>query len=277
MLSNFHCHSQFCDGTNPIEDYITEAISQGFSSIGISSHCPVKINNLWSMKEENLPAYLHEIEILKEKYKSQIQVYASLEIDFIPEICDVSIFKDQLDYTIGSVHYAGCFADGSYFEVDGSTQLFKKGIDEIYHGDIELFLETYFSLIQEMILKSPPQVIGHIDKIKIHNVVENFWNENGNHYKELLFETLELIAQKKILVEVNTRGIYKKKTTETYPSIQTLKLMKDLNIGVVVNSDSHHPREISLGFDIAYQNLKAAGYNSSFHFLEGEWKEVEFL
>lgn len=274
MLSNFHCHSNYCDGTDPIEAYIQEAINLGLSSIGISSHSPLQINNTWSMKAEKLNQYLQEIDLLKNKYASQIQVYKSLEIDYIPNISNVHQFENQLDYTLASVHYAGQFNDGTFFEVDGSTQLFKKGIQEIYNNNINQFLETYFKLIQEMVEKSTPQIVGHIDKIKIHNEVEHFWNENDSIYQTLVNEILDLIASKNILVEINTRGLYKKKSQETYPGVSILKLMKSKNIGVVINSDSHHPRELISNFDTAKQNLISAGYTSSFHFYNNAWIEV---
>ena len=52
------------------------------------------------------------------------------------------------------------------------------------------------------------------------------------------------------MLEVNTRGIYKNKTTETYPSLLLLQIAKDFDIPIVLNADAHHPRELMASFDI---------------------------
>ena len=38
FLSNLHAHTKYCDGKNDAEEYIIEAISQGFKSVGLSGH-----------------------------------------------------------------------------------------------------------------------------------------------------------------------------------------------------------------------------------------------
>ena len=37
IMYNFHSHTNFCDGAAPPEDYIVEAIKQGFKSYGFSA------------------------------------------------------------------------------------------------------------------------------------------------------------------------------------------------------------------------------------------------
>ena len=39
--TNYHSHCSFCDGKAPMEEFIKEAIRQGFSAYGISSHAPL--------------------------------------------------------------------------------------------------------------------------------------------------------------------------------------------------------------------------------------------
>lgn len=40
-LTNCHSHCLYCDGRANMEDFIRFAISEGFSSYGISSHAPL--------------------------------------------------------------------------------------------------------------------------------------------------------------------------------------------------------------------------------------------
>mgnify|MGYP002240907403 CR=1 FL=1 len=40
-LTNYHSHCLYCDGRANMEDFIRFAISEGFTSYGISSHAPL--------------------------------------------------------------------------------------------------------------------------------------------------------------------------------------------------------------------------------------------
>lgn len=41
-LYNFHTHTQFCDGHAPMEEFVVEAITQGFSHLGFSPILPFR-------------------------------------------------------------------------------------------------------------------------------------------------------------------------------------------------------------------------------------------
>ena len=36
-LTNYHSHSNFCDGKAPLEDFVKSAIAAGFTAYGVSS------------------------------------------------------------------------------------------------------------------------------------------------------------------------------------------------------------------------------------------------
>lgn len=44
-LTNYHSHCDFCDGHAPMELFVREAVKEGFSSYGISSHAPFPVQN----------------------------------------------------------------------------------------------------------------------------------------------------------------------------------------------------------------------------------------
>lgn len=166
MLTNYHCHSNYCDGNAPLESHVLKALELGITALGFSSHGPVPFANTWSMRADRIDAYVAEIQNLKDKYKDRIELYTGLEADYVHHVCSPNDFKDRLDYTIGSIHYCKQFEDGTIFEIDGSNNIFYKGIIEIYHKDIDLFLCEYYSQIEHMVLTAPPTIIGHLDKIK---------------------------------------------------------------------------------------------------------------
>lgn len=49
-LTNYHSHCLYCDGRANMEDFIRFAISEGFSSYGISSHAPLPFSTAWTME-----------------------------------------------------------------------------------------------------------------------------------------------------------------------------------------------------------------------------------
>lgn len=263
----------------PPEVHVLAAIEQGVKVYGFSSHCPVPFKNPWSIKDEKLGDYLAEIEELKTKYRGQIEIYKSLEIDFIPGKMSLEsqLVKDSnLDYTLGSVHFAGIFEDGTLWEIDSTTQKFKRGVEEIFHGNIRQAVAQYYGAIREMAATACPDVVGHLDKIKIHNAVAPFFSEAEDWYKNEALKTLEVIKSAGAIVEVNTRGIYKKLVDEPYPGRMILKEIQKMGIPVCLNSDSHHPTEITREFGKMAALLKALGFRKMRILYGEEWIDVDF-
>lgn len=277
--TNYHSHCHYCDGKMPPEEHILAAISQGVKAYGFSSHCPVPFENSWSLKKEALNDYLAEIDALKSKYAPQIEIYKSLEIDYIPGMISPNsklITGAKLDYTIGSVHFVKEPANDFLWEIDNTTAKFKDGLQTLYQGDIRRGVHAYYAAIRDMVRSAPPDIVGHIDKIKMHNSTQPFFDENEAWYKKEVRQTLEEIKAAKLIVEVNTRGIYKKLSADPYPGPVVLKEIQQMNIPVCLNSDSHHPQEITKEFENAATLLKSTGFKKMRILYRGEWTDVAF-
>jgi histidinol-phosphatase (PHP family) len=123
-----------------------------------------------------------------------------------------------------------------------------------------------------MLEEQCPEILGHLDKIKIHNRKEFFFDETEDWYKKEINKTLKVLAKSGSILEVNTRGIYKKKSIETYPSPWILKKALTLKIPVMINSDAHHPQEVSKQFAETAQMLLAIGYKEVRILAEGKWQ-----
>ena len=277
--TNFHSHCLYCDGTLEPEAHIKAALKEGIISYGFSSHCPVPFKNAWSMKVENISNYLSDINRLKDKYRDQIQIYKSMEVDFIPEMISPHsdiIQQANLDYTVGSVHFVGEFDDGEPWEIDGTLLRFKNGLANIYHDDIKQVIKNYFELTRQMVRETTPEIVGHLDKIKMHNSTEMFFDELSDWYQMEMSHTLEEIKGTDAIIEVNTRGIYKKLTAEPYPGVNTLKRINEMEIPICLNSDSHHPREIVGEFAYTARLLISLGFNKMRVLFDNEWQDVPF-
>jgi len=275
MWSNFHSHSKYCDGKGELQEYITAARKNRLFSMGFSSHAPVPFDCKWCMRAENFSAYLKEIEELR-KANPDIEIYKSLEIDFIPGKVSPYQFKSNLDYTIGSIHFVDQLPDGKPWEIDNTHAVFRDGMEKIFSNKVRDVIHRYFALTREMIYNSAPDIIGHIDKIKMQNVGGEYFDENDAWYKDEITRTIKLIADANLIVEVNTRGIYQKKTTTTYPSPWILEMIHGKNIRITLSSDAHHPDDLINQFPQTARLLANIGFKYITALTGGRWKEIPF-
>jgi histidinol-phosphatase (PHP family) len=276
---NYHGHCQYCDGKEAPESYVQHAIEKKFPVYGFSSHSPVPFESTWNMKKERTVPYVKEIKLLRSQYQAQIEIYCGMEVDYLPGEMGPrhpDIVALQLDYTIGSVHYAGNFADGKPWEIDGNHQAFLKGVEEIFDNDIKAAVTQYFERTRQMINESLPDIVGHLDKIKIQSEEGKLFSEDASWYQSEVDKTLQVIKKAGAIIEVNTRGIYKKKTHETYPSARIVKKIFEKGIPVLLSSDAHQPVEIDSEFHPAATMLKQTGFRTLRILHNNTWKDVAF-
>jgi histidinol-phosphatase (PHP family) len=275
MWSNFHTHSRYCDGKSELTEYAWQASASGMVSLGFSSHAPLPFDCAWCMKAERLPDYLDEINTLQVLYPS-LEFYKGLEVDFIPGKISPGTFGSQLDYTIGSVHFVDAFADGRHWEIDGPFASFREGLQSIFSGDIRAAVSRYFELTREMLKISPPTILGHLDKIKIQNVRGHFYEESDSWYRRELEKTIDTIASSCCIVEVNTRGLYQKKSPTPYPSPWILKALQKREVPVTLSSDAHHPDDLFNAFASSATLLNEIGFTKLTILRHGRWRPYDY-
>ena len=274
MHSNHHTHSLYSDGSSQPEEYITEAIAKGFHILGFTEHSPLPFENSFSFRKENKDEYVALMQNLKQKYNSQIAVFSGMEMDYIPGMSEnfgKTKAEYKLDYLIGSVHLVRPENNSELWFTDGPNyETYDKGLNGLFAGDIKKAVTRYYHQLNEMIENQHIDIIGHFDKIKMHNR-DRFFTEDESWYTALVGETLDLLQDRDIIVEVNTRGIYKQRSETTYPGLDILKQIKSLRIPVMVNSDAHKPHELDLAFEQAYSLLKEAGIDEVVYYKGNGW------
>jgi histidinol-phosphatase (PHP family) len=304
MLFNLHTHTRFSDGSSEPEVYIQEAIRQGFSVLGFSDHTPVPFENKFALSEENLPVYCDTILALKKKYAGDQpgpgnkgvsrdllppgtsnssgmnpfpEILLGVEIDFIPGMTrPFSSYRElfDLDYTIGSVHLVRNSEAGGLWFIDGpDISIYDEGIQKMFAGNGRHAVTAYYRQIQEMISDHNPDIIGHMDKVKMYNR-GRYFSESDVWYIDLVDETLGLISESGAVVEVNTRGLYKKRSDTLFPGPEILKKILKLNIPVTISSDAHKPEELSFLFEEARSALRTLGFKAQWVLTGKGWKEI---
>ena len=282
---NLHTHSVYSDGKSQPREIVEEAVRQGLTTLGFSEHSPQPFDNNFSVKSADMPRYVAEIAQLKAEFKDQIDIYCALEADYLTGISEpfaVTKEKYHLDYLIGGVHLVvdpalrlaqGPLSDEIWF-IDGPKwEVYDEGLQKFFDGDIRRAVRRFFEQSNEMIENEQFDIIAHFDKIKMHNR-DRYFHEDEPWYRKLAMETLDLIREKGLVMEINTRGIYKKRYNGFYPSPWLMEEACKMGVPALISADAHHFSEITLEFAAAEEALKRAGYRSVVNFKDGCWVEV---
>lgn len=276
--SNYHSHCTFCDGRSRPEDFIRFALSHGFRAYGFSSHSPLPFETFWNMSKDNMPDYLDEIGRLKKKYEGQIEIYVGLEIDYLDETYNASIpyFRElPLDYRIGSIHFlpiSPVLLEQNMVCIDGSFREYAHAVNRHFEGDIRQLVKRFYDSTLQMIEAGGIDIVGHLDKIYMNGYKFEDFSFDAGWYREPFFACLDRIAEKGLMVEVNTKNFRKKQ--ELYPHVQYLTQLQQRNIPVMVNSDCHYPDLVNDGRDEAFALLKEAGFRTTRELVKGQWEDV---
>lgn len=278
QLSNYHSHCTFCDGRSTPEDFVKFAISHGFRAYGFSSHSPLPFETFWNMSKDDMPEYLTETDRLKKKYSDRLEIYTALEIDYLDETYNPSIpyFQElPLDYRIGSIHFLPVsehLSEENMVCIDGSFADYKASVERYFEGDIRKLVARYYDSTLKMIEAGGIDIVGHMDKIYMNGHKCEGFSFDAAWYQEPFRATLDLIAEKGLMVEINTKNLEKKQ--QLFPRKEYLGLLKEMNIPVMVNSDCHYPDLVNDGREKAFKLLKETGFKSTRELVKGEWQDV---
>jgi len=275
-MQNYHTHSTYCDGKAKPEEFVKEAIKKGFTNLGFSGHSPLPFETYFAIKENEFINYCNEIRNLKKKYSGEIEISLGLEADFIPELSasfDEFRKNGNLDYIIGAVHLVK--QNNELWFIDGPKQeTYDDGVKKLFGGNIQKAVKTYFHQINKMIETQNIEVVAHLDKIKMHNN-GRYFNITDKWYNSLILETLSLIKEKDIIVEINLRGLYKKRSDSHFPGSEIWSTLIENNTPIMIGMDAHKPEELGLLFNDTIQKLKSTGFRKRTIFSKGRWVEVE--
>lgn len=274
MKCNYHTHCNYCDGKEPIENFVRRANEIGFDHLGFSSHAPVPNENDFAIEEQRIPEYVAEIKSFQKQSKAKL--FVGLECDFIPQITQAfDHYRNdyQLDYIIGGVHLVRPDNSDEVWFIDGSKrEIYDNGLAQLFNNDIRKAVTTFWEQTFQMLEEEHFDIIAHFDKIKMHNQ-NRFFTEDEKWYMELVDHAIELIRKQNIIIEINTRGLYKKRCEHFYPSDYILQKAGKLHLPFIISTDAHKSEELDLFYNEAAAHLKSFGIDQLVHFENNHWKE----
>ena len=181
----------------------------------------------------------------------------------------------KLDYCIGSVHMIRERNSGKFWAIDGPVEHLDELLRHTFDGDIIQLSNRYYSLVRDMLRAGGFQILGHMDLIKKRNTGNRYFDETQNWYREQVFETLDVLAETDVILEVNTGGIARKATDTIYPSPWILKEALAKNIPLMLNADAHTCEDIDFFYSESLDIIKECGYKELYSLIGGKWISSE--
>ncbi|MFO8053902.1 MAG: histidinol-phosphatase [Bacteroidales bacterium] len=271
---NYHIHSTFSDGIAPLWQILQKAAKVGFQYVAATDHGPLPFQNEWSIASSARKDYIRIIDEQRD-YNPGMMIFRGLELDYIPGVSrsfDELRELWQLDFKMGSVHLVKHPKSNKLWFIDGPKKNYDNGLDSLFRSDIQAGVKAYFDQVNEMIRTQQPDIVAHIDKIRMNNQ-ERYFSKTDRWYQELLEECLNTAKEYGCIVEVNSRGFYQGKTQDLFPSDHGLQVIRELDIPVMINTDAHSISELGSGQDEAVKRLKSAGIKSVKYLTEKGWED----
>ncbi|MDY4545087.1 MAG: histidinol-phosphatase [Bacilli bacterium] len=250
MRTNYHTHTYRCHhagGTE--EDYIIEAIEKNLKVLGFSDHGPF-YDNRYGLRMDycDLKEHIDLLKHLREKYKEKINIKIGLEIEYDPREDDFykKLYEEyNLDYLILGQHF--------FMSRNGEM----KNIYEI--KDTLDFIDYANSVVSAMD-SGFFKIIAHPD---IFFVNDFLWDENCEKACDII---INAALERDFLLEFNANGLrrgisgFKDGKRYPYPHPKFFEKLSKTNVGVVINSDCHDPKQLWDNYmDLAHkmcENLK---------------------
>ena len=273
----YHCHTNFSDGINTIEEMLIQAKSLGFKEIGISDHLIVhknmrqsKSNIFWSKVPHGYIFYDSFADILN-KYQRHcenlrccakhlgIKLHVGFEVDFftydgwLEELKDF-VSKLDYDYLISGNHLL--FDEKCEDVIDMGN--FKDVVTD--QSLAQEYFVRHFQTIEESVKSGVFKFIAHIDYAR--KLCELTCPQNAFiKEKKQIIKTLK---DCKIGTEVSTKGL--RRIGDFYPCDWLIEEIAKQGVSVVISDDAHNVDELGMDFAKAEAKLKEHNITNRLHF-----------
>ena len=261
MKANYHTHLSLCGHAEGMsEDYVKVAIEEGYHTLGMSDHGPIKpefmskedfIYNWLDRQmtyEDFVNVYLPDCIKSKEKYKNLINLYIGVEIEYLHPFHEYYVeLRKKLDYMNLGMHFyyhngklINSFEDSNYENICD------------YANSAILAMETgLFDILvhPEVFMYSYKDVNGN-----------NTFDDECKRISRLVIESA---IKNDVYLEINVGGIFKVTSNKkvlgqyAYPRDEFWKIVSEYpEAKVIIGVDAHKPKhlrakEIKMAYEFA--------------------------
>jgi histidinol-phosphatase (PHP family) len=262
MAADYHMHTPLCRHAEgwPV-DYAAAAIERGLDEIGFADHNPMPEHfDDWRMNLDDLPRYIDAVQQAREKFPS-LKIRLGLEVDYIAgreKWVEKLAKMADWDFFIGSVHY---IAPG--WDVDNP-----KWIGRFTEMPVAEIWAMYWKAYEQCIRTQLFDFVAHPDLVK------KFGFKPAGDLRKFYEPSIVALAEKNGAFEINTAGL-RKPVGELYPDAAFLKMAREADVPLLINSDAHAPQEVGADFEKAVAAAREAGYTQTVRLNKRERSFVE--
>ena len=248
IKANYHTHLLYCNHANGhAEDYIEEALKQGFTELGITDHAPVlecfmtqeEYAHNWCHQPMKLDTmftrYLPEVRKAQQTYK-QIHILTGFEVEYLPKhryyIEKLRKEVDNLNLGIHFFTYKGkCLS--SYYDVNSQT----------IYGYLDTAVQAMNTGLFNTLVHPDLFMFDYHDRFG-----NRCFDEDCRYVTRKL---LECAIKNNMYVEINANGIknsfvYSDGAAWLYPDLSFWTIAKEYpDLKILIGADAHDPTDLA--------------------------------
>jgi histidinol-phosphatase (PHP family) len=233
------------------------AEQRGLKGIVVTCHGPLPegLGIEHRMAPEQFDEYVDLVAQAREEFAGRVDVRLGLESDFLPGYeswAERLHARVPLHHVLGSVHMQVTHYKARYFT-----------------GDAFAYQQTYFEHLAQSAETGLFDTLAHPDLVK--NEAPHEWNYV--RIKPYIQRALDRIAKSGVAMELNTSGM-NKALPEMNPGPQTLAMIRERGIPIVLGADAHRPARVADRFEQALRLLDELGFETVSYFVNRERQDV---
>lgn len=244
LSQDSHIHTRLCNhATGEMEDYVQAALDKGLQTIIFLEHLEEKtiyFERTW-LTEADFAYYFEEGRRLQNKYSGRLTIKIGVEVGFNPQ--EINGLQEKIarypwEHIGLSYHYY--LAGKQHLNMVSRR---RQNIEGLAALGTDKVITDYFSGLLEGLANFDCHTVCHLDAVMRHYPAVEF----KPSHMEQIDRILELMARKKIGLEINTSGFALR--DEPYPGKTILQKALQNNIQLLAGSDAHHPHQVGRYFD----------------------------
>lgn len=225
MYANYHTHTTLCNHAEGDErEYIECAIEGGLKILGFSDHAPMPFHahhySSYRMRLHETAGYVNKLRVLREEYKSDIDIKIGFEAEYFPALFDslLKFLSDfEYDYLILGQHFNKNEYDCEHY--NGRPTSNENILKEFYDQMLEGFSTGKFIYIAH------PDLLQFTGDKKIYQMhTENF---------------CKTASERGIPLEVNMLG---RAVGRNYPNELFWDIAAHYGCNAIIGCDAHAPK-----------------------------------
>ena len=230
MLTNYHTHCERCKhAEGSVENYVQQAIIDGFSVLGMSDHVPYPdFDYGYRMDFAEIGDYIAEVREAQKKYSERITVLLGFESEYMREYrryYEKLLDKYGVEYLVLGQHF---------YDIGGHWQ-------SAYDISDTAECVTYARSVSEGLDTGYYSLLAHPDIVGV-NCLE--WDRNMDEMTDIIIDSA---VRNDIPLEINANGVRRGYVTDslgmhyTYPHFLFWEKVAESGAKVIISADCHNP------------------------------------